>query len=46
MNPLKRIFDRDQGETLFECRRCGTTVDADTEVCPECDSDDIRRYEL
>lgn len=46
MIKLKRIFSWDRSQTLFECRRCGKNVDADTERCPECDSNDITRYEL
>lgn len=43
---LKRIFGRDRNRTLFECRRCGKTVEADTETCPECGADDIIRFDL
>lgn len=30
----------------FECRHCGTTVDAGTDVCPACESPDIVEYDL
>jgi rubrerythrin len=29
-----------------ECRRCGTTVDADASGCPACGSTEIALYEL
>ena len=28
-------------ELFFECRRCGTTVDAETDECPVCESESI-----
>lgn len=31
---------------IYECRNCGTTVDADTDTCPDCESDDIAEYRL
>lgn len=30
--------------TYVECRRCGTTVDEGTDVCPTCGSTDIVEY--
>ncbi|WP_340674442.1 zinc ribbon domain-containing protein [Natrinema zhouii] len=42
----KCIFGQSQHQTLFECRRCGKTVESDAEVCPECGADDIVRYEF
>jgi rubrerythrin len=35
-----------QADEFHECRQCGTTVDADTDTCPECGSTDIVCYEL
>lgn len=29
---------------VYECRRCGTTVSAETTVCPRCDRDTIAEY--
>lgn len=29
---------------VYECRRCGTTVNAETTVCPRCDRDTIAEY--
>lgn len=31
---------------VSECRRCGTTVDADTERCPRCGAEAIARYHV
>lgn len=31
---------------LVECRRCGTSLDEDSEKCPECGSEDLSRYEF
>jgi ribosomal protein L37E len=33
-------------ETVVECRRCGTSLDANAETCEECGSDEIVAYEL
>ena len=46
MISLRRIFSLEKSQTVFECRRCGTNVDEGTEVCPECDSDEIIHYDL
>ncbi|WP_167837252.1 hypothetical protein [Halosimplex halophilum] len=34
------------GTVVAECRRCGTTVDADTSVCGACGSEEIVRYDI
>lgn len=39
-------FGGAQADEFHECRQCGTTVDADTDTCPECGSTDIVCYEL
>ncbi|WP_436910349.1 hypothetical protein [Halosimplex marinum] len=36
----------DPGTVVAECRRCGTTVEADTSVCATCGSEDIVRYDI
>jgi len=36
----------DQGEVVYECRRCGTTVDSETETCPACSADAIVQYQI
>ncbi|WP_247728487.1 hypothetical protein [Halovivax limisalsi] len=30
-----------EGAVVYECRRCGTTVDATATACPNCGDDDI-----
>ncbi|ELY50968.1 hypothetical protein C493_18321 [Natronolimnohabitans innermongolicus JCM 12255] len=46
MNVLRQLFQRRRSQSLFECRRCGTNVDAETETCPVCESAEISRYDL
>ncbi|SDK61765.1 hypothetical protein SAMN04515672_3529 [Natronorubrum texcoconense] len=46
MIKLKQLLSRNREQTLFECRHCGTNMETNTKSCPECDSDDITRYEL
>ncbi len=31
---------------LYECRRCGTTVGSESDICPYCELDCIARYEI
>jgi rubrerythrin len=31
---------------VYECRNCGTTVDAQRDGCPACGADDIARHEI
>jgi len=33
-------------EQILECRNCGTTVDADGDRCPHCDSEEIATYTI
>ncbi len=33
-------------DVFRECRRCGTTIEADTDDCPVCGSTDIATYQL
>lgn len=33
-------------DQFHECRRCGTTVTADADTCPECGAADIVQYDL
>ncbi|RKD85198.1 hypothetical protein ATJ93_4752 [Halopiger aswanensis] len=33
-------------EVVYECRHCGTTVDSDTETCPECSADAIAQHQI
>jgi len=34
------------GETLYECRVCGTNTPADAERCTECGSSDIAAFDI
>jgi rubrerythrin len=31
---------------VYECRNCGTTLDADADECPACDGDKVVCYEI
>jgi rubrerythrin len=33
-------------ETIYECRRCGTTLDADRTVCPYCGPTSVVEIQL
>ncbi|ACM58834.1 conserved hypothetical protein (plasmid) [Halorubrum lacusprofundi ATCC 49239] len=44
--PLRRLFGSTHGEVLFECRRCGSTVEPGTNVCPSCEQRSVARYEM
>lgn len=44
---VRRLFGvTTERNVIAECRRCGMTVDADTELCPECGAAEIHRYEI
>lgn len=43
---LKRLVRRDREKVVYECRRCGTTVERGTDCCPACDAAEIARYEI
>lgn len=34
-----------RSSTVYECRRCGTTVTAKASRCPRCGNDEIVAYE-
>lgn len=37
----------DRGPTvIYECRRCGTTLDAEATACPYCGPTEIARFEF
>jgi len=42
---LPSVFG-DDPLVIRECRRCGTTLEADEDVCPNCDSDAVVTYTL
>ena len=31
---------------VYECRRCGTTLESDTDTCPQCGKSDIAAYDV
>ncbi|SNZ18009.1 hypothetical protein SAMN06269185_3197 [Natronoarchaeum philippinense] len=49
MSVLDRLLGSFGGEdrlVVYECRRCGTSIDASATNCPECGEAEIVRYEL
>ena len=42
---LRVVFSRDP-DVVRECRRCGTTLNADQHACPACGSTGIAEYDL
>jgi rubrerythrin len=46
MRLLDRVVFRRDPSVVVECRRCGTTVDCGTTVCPVCESVDIVTHEI
>ncbi|MFC7141519.1 hypothetical protein ACFQMA_16980 [Halosimplex aquaticum] len=42
---MKRLLGSSKA-VVFECRRCGTSLDEDPEQCPECGSEAFSRYEF
>ena len=43
---LKQLLHRRRDTVMYECRRCGTTLVAETEACPNCESQDVACYRL
>jgi rRNA maturation endonuclease Nob1 len=41
---LRRWFSHDTA--FYECRTCGTTLDAEAHLCHQCGSGNISRYDL
>jgi rubrerythrin len=47
LKPLvNRLLNSDDGEVVYECRNCGTSLDNEQDACPNCDSDDTVCHEL
>ena len=47
IHELKGAIDRTRGgREFFECRHCGTDVEAGTVQCPNCESAEIASYKL
>jgi len=45
LNRVRSLLDGD-GETVYECRVCGTNTPADAERCTECGSSDITAFDI
>ncbi|WP_435157324.1 hypothetical protein [Haladaptatus sp. DFWS20] len=41
---LTQLTGRSHSTVIAEYRQCGTTVEVETNVCPECDHDGIATY--
>ena len=41
---VRRLLDVRDDRVLHECRHCGTTLDAETEACDACGSENVARY--
>ncbi len=42
---MKRLF-ADEPNVVHECRRCGTSLSADEDMCPECGSTESAQFEI
>ena len=38
------LFRGDGSGIVYECRQCGTTVDSEDDVCPDCGSEEIAQF--
>jgi len=45
LNRVRSLLDGD-GETVYECRVCGTNTPADAERCTECGSSEITAFDI
>ncbi|WP_226005975.1 hypothetical protein [Natrinema salinisoli] len=44
---VDRLLSRTNQEVIvYECRRCGTTVDEDIDTCPECSAEAIVQHRI
>jgi rubrerythrin len=43
---ITRLLPGDGTEVIIECRNCGTTVERETEECPDCGASEFVRYEI
>jgi rubrerythrin len=41
---LRHVFSSET--VLYECRNCGTTLEEDSEECPECSATEVATYQL
>jgi RNA polymerase subunit RPABC4/transcription elongation factor Spt4 len=40
------LASENSNPVIFECRRCGTTLDRGASTCPACDSEAIAEYAI
>jgi len=45
LDHVRSLLDGD-GETVYECRVCGTNTPTDAERCTECGSSDIAAFDI
>jgi ribosomal protein L37E len=43
---LGRLFTRSDPHVIYECRRCGESVDSQTAECPVCGHGEISTYDV
>jgi rubrerythrin len=41
---LSGFLPGDTTEEVVECRQCGTTIETETDACPECGGTEFSRY--
>jgi rubrerythrin len=46
LGTLVRRYQDEGPERIYECRRCSTSVEAETAECPRCGSTSVATYEL
>jgi len=45
LDKVKRLF-ADESVIVRECRRCGTSLSSDDDICPECGSTESAQFEI
>lgn len=46
MTLLARVRELLEEDPIYECRRCGTTLESELDECPICGTSDVARYDL
>ena len=46
MTLLTRVRGLIGTDTVYECRRCGATLESELDECPLCETSDVARYEI
>lgn len=46
MTLLTRVRALFEDGPIYECRRCGTTLDSEFDECPACGIRDVARYDI